>query len=852
MAEQNGIGGGLWCLSRLFGQFRRTVNFEALLTEEVLQAYAADEVETLVKLASGQDLRPERTGDLGEIAKSYHGPALVKLTGGDWILILNTRQISSEERCVILDPTSPGGRKGLMVPCSEVLSKAGGQAVIFRNLQEVDACQQSALFSLCSIARHHNVSMDIRRVMHDYAIDAEEPREALLLEIAREHEFKVRRVKYGWEKLISLRNAYPAMVRKQNGKYAVLCGVRKNEDKEEAVLLDPEHEGAQNKFVFLERSAYESEYSPNLILLKKIYRLADEDRPFSLAWFIPEFMKLKGIFGQIALAVALITLLSLVVPLFFQIVVDKVLVNRAYTTLNILALGIVVAILFNGFLDYVRSYFLLFATNKIDISTATKTFRHLMRLPIEFFERVPSGVLLKHMQQTEKIRGFLSGNLFFTILDVISLFIFIPFLMLYSVELTLVVIGYSVLMACVIACLIKPFQRRLNELYQAEGKRQSMLVESIHGVRTVKSLSLEPVQEKYWDDSTAYAIKSYFKVGKISMTARSISHVLELLMSITVIWLGAHLVFNYQITIGALIAFQMLAGRVTGPLVKMVGLIHEYQQIALSVRMLGVVMNTPKEPEGGGMRNPLRGNVSFENVTFQYRPDLPAVIKNVSFDVAQGGTLGIVGRSGSGKTTLTKLLQGLYNVQQGLVKIDGVDIREIDKSHLRGSIGVVLQENYFFSGTVRENIGMTRRSASLEEIIYAAKLAGADEFIQKLPRGYDTVLEENASNLSGGQKQRLAIARALLSNPPILIFDEATSALDPESEHVIQTNLKAIAKGRTVLIISHRLSIVSNADSILVVDAGEKVDFGSHRELLSRPGIYQEFWNQQMGKGYER
>ena len=601
MAEQNGIGGGLWCLSRLFGQFRRTVNFEALLTEEVLQAYAADEVETLVKLASGQDLRPERTGDLGEIAKSYHGPALVKLTGGDWILILNTRQISSEERCVILDPSSPGGRKGLMVPCSEVLSKAGGQAVIFRNLQEVDACQQSALFSLCSIARHHNVSMDIRRVMHDYAIDAEEPREALLLEIAREHEFKVRRVKYGWEKLISLRNAYPAMVRKQNGKYAVLCGVRKNEDKEEAVLLDPEHEGAQNKFVFLERSAYESEYSPNLILLKKIYRLADEDRPFSLAWFIPEFMKLKGIFGQIALAVALITLLSLVVPLFFQIVVDKVLVNRAYTTLNILALGIVVAILFNGFLDYVRSYFLLFATNKIDISTATKTFRHLMRLPIEFFERVPSGVLLKHMQQTEKIRGFLSGNLFFTILDVISLFIFIPFLMLYSVELTLVVIGYSVLMACVIACLIKPFQRRLNELYQAEGKRQSMLVESIHGVRTVKSLSLEPVQEKYWDDSTAYAIKSYFKVGKISMTARSISHVLELLMSITVIWLGAHLVFNYQITIGALIAFQMLAGRVTGPLVKMVGLIHEYQQIALSVRMLGVVMNTPKEPEGGGI-----------------------------------------------------------------------------------------------------------------------------------------------------------------------------------------------------------------------------------------------------------
>ena len=494
---------------------------------------------------------------------------------------------------------------------------------------------------------------------------------------------------------------------------------------------------------------------------------------------------------------------------------------------------------------------LLFATNKIDISTATKTFRHLMRLPIDFFERIPSGVLLKHMQQTEKIRGFLSGNLFFTVLDLFSLCIFIPFLILYSVQLTLVVLGYSALMALVIASLIKPFQRRLNELYQAEGKRQSMLVESIHGVRTVKSMALEPVQEKQWDDSTAYAIKSYFKVGKISMTAKSISSVLEMMMTVTVIWLGAHLVFGQVITVGALIAFQMLAGRVTGPLVKLIGLIHEYQQIALSVRMLGVVMNTPTEPDSGGVRNPLRGHIALENVTFQYRPDLPPAILRFSLEIPQSSTIGIVGRSGSGKSTLTKLLQGLYPVGQGLIKIDGIDIREIDKSHLRSSIGVVLQENYFFSGTVRNNISLTKRNASIEEIIYAAKLAGADEFIQQLTRGYDTVLEENASNLSGGQKQRLAIARALLSNPPILIFDEATSSLDPESEHVIQTNLKAISKGRTVLIVSHRLSIVSSADIILVIDKGERTALGTHQELLSQPGTYREFWQQQMGGGVQ-
>ena len=257
-------------------------------------------------------------------------------------------------------------------------------------------------------------------------------------------------------------------------------------------------------------------------------------------------------------------------------------------------------------------------------------------------------------------------------------------------------------------------------------------------------------------------------------------------------------------------------------------------------------MNYPAEPAGGGVRNPVKGAISFENITFQYRPDLPQVLKNFTLDVPTGSSLGIVGRSGSGKTTLTKLLQGLYPVTQGLIKIDGIDIKEIEKSHLRSSIGVVLQENYFFSGTVRENIALTKQNASLEEVIYAAKLAGADEFVQKLPRGYDTVLEENASNLSGGQKQRLAIARALLTNPPILIFDEATSALDPESECVIQKNLKAISRGRTVLIISHRLSIVSHADKIVVIDSGTLSDAGNHKELLSRDGIYKEFWTQQM------
>ena len=846
---------GLLCLHSLVVNLHRNVNFDALMTDGTKKKYADAPCDTLLELAQGLELRPERKEDVEETAKVYNGPALLKLKDNHWICIPQMGQFNGDAPIRLFDPMIQGQQKTATGPKEKILSLYDGELIIFRNLQPVDNKKFSGLFCLTSIARHHQVNMDIRRLMHEYAIGENEPTVMELLEMASSYGLKTKQTRVRWKDFPRIGQAYPMLGVKRDGKYVVFCGWREDKDGNGTLAVvdpsdPPEQPGQQ--FRFYTEDEFKEKCTGKAVFLKKIYKLSDEEQPFSLLWFMPEFIKLKGLFFQIAMLVVMMTVIALITPLFFQIVVDKVIVHQAMSTLNTLGIGIVIAILFNGILDFLRSYLLLFATNKIDISLATKTFRHLMRLPIEFYERVPSGVLLKHMQQTEKIRGFLSGNLFFTILDVFSLFLFVPFLYFYSPTLTFVVLGFSAAMALVIAALVRPFQRRLNELYQAEGKRQSMLVESIHGIRTVKSLALEPVEERLWDNSSAYAIKSYFRVGKISMTAKSISQVLEMLMTVCVIWVGVYLVRDKIITVGALIAFQMLAGRVTGPLVRMVGLIHEYQQIALSVRMLGVVMNTPLEPAGGGVRNVLKGNIEFDNVTFQYRPDTPQVIRNFSLKIDQGMTVGIVGRSGSGKTTLTKLLQGLYPVQSGLIKIDGIDLREIDKAHLRSSIGVVLQENYFFNGTVRENISLTKRSAALEEIIYAAKLAGADEFVQKLPKGYDTMLEENASNLSGGQKQRLAIARALLTNPPILIFDEATSALDPESETVIQNNLAAIARGRTVLIISHRLSIVSNATKILVIDNGERTAFASHRELLAMPGTYSEFWHQQMERHLEK
>jgi ATP-binding cassette subfamily B protein len=338
----------------------------------------------------------------------------------------------------------------------------------------------------------------------------------------------------------------------------------------------------------------------------------------------------------------------------------------------------------------------------------------------------------------------------------------------------------------------------------------------------------------------------HFRVGKISAAAQAATQLLDKLMLVTIIAVGATDVFANVLSVGALVAFQMLSNRVSGPLVQAVSLIHEYQETALSVRMLGEVMNRPSEPNLGtrGLRPQIRGEIAFENVLFSYGAGIRA-IDGVSFHIPPGSVVGIVGRSGSGKTTLARLVQGLYPIQEGSVRFDGINVRDIDVVHLRRNIGVVLQETFLFHGTVRENIAMTKPDATFEEIVTAARMAGADEFIDRLPQGIDTVLEEGASNLSGGQKQRLAIARALLPQPRILIFDEATSALDPESEAIIQGNLAAIARGRTLLIITHRLSSLVHADTIFVMDKGHIVAADRHSEMVRQPGLYQDLWQQQ-------
>ncbi|ELX11392.1 cyclolysin secretion/processing ATP-binding protein CyaB [Janthinobacterium sp. HH01] len=710
-----------------------------------------------------------------------------------------------------------------------------------------DKFPHTAIQCLTAIAQHHGLQINPERLIDDYALRAEEPGTGALLRIASDIGLKAKADKLTWSRLMAQGGVFPLMARLVDGNMVIAVGVKPGENgaEDQVAVLNPANANAA--VVMVGRADFEQRWGGDVLFIKRQHKLSDPNQPFGLRWFIPEILKQKSAFRDIFIAAIAMQLLALASPIFFQLVIDKVLTHQSVTTLQVLAVGIVAALVFDATFGFLRQTLTLAASNKIDMRLTRRVFSHLLSLPIDFFETTSAGVVTRHMQQLEKIRSFLTGRLFFTALDLIALLVFVPILFSYSFKLAMIVLLFAGMIAVVVMAMVPTFQRRLNALYSAEGQRQGMLVETIHGMRTVKALAIEPSQRRIWDQRSAEAITMHFRVGQISIAGNAVTDFLGKLLPVTLIVVGAADVFDSTLSVGALIAFQMLSGRVTQPLISIVGLVNEYQETALSVRMLGEVMNRAPEGRAGanGLRPILQGEIRFDDVTFRYPGAQAMALDKARFTIEPGTVVGIVGRSGSGKTTLTKLIQGLYPVQEGIVRFDGIDAREIELSHLRRQIGVVLQENFLFRGTVRENLSVTKPDATFEELVEAAAAAGADEFIERLPMGYDTVLEENASNLSGGQKQRLSIARTLVAKPRILILDEAASALDPESEAIFISNLSRIAVGRTVVMISHRLSTLVNADKIMVMQQGRLMDAGRHEELLTRSDTYQHLWNQQ-------
>lgn len=664
--------------------------------------------------------------------------------------------------------------------------------------------------------------------------------EIALLNFAKQLHLKAKIIKCEYDRLREINT--PIIAKNKNGDFFIIVKSNKDIVNEKIMVMNPD-KGIPGLITLDELNEIWDRTA--IIIAKK--GIIDRDAVFGFKWFIPSIMKFKTEFMQVLLAVFIIQIIGLLTPVMTQVVVDKVLVHNSRSTLMVLAIGIAISYIFELILGLAKNYVFTHTTNRIDVILSSRLFKHLFSLPLRYFESRRTGDTVARVRELDSIRNFLTGTPLSALIDLVFIFVYIVVLFFYSVPLTWIVIA-SIPVFALVSLIVTPlFKKRLDEKFNAGAETQSYLVETISGVQTIKSYALEPKLEKKWGDLQADYVKAGYRTAMVASAANMLSQFIQKMFDLIILVAGAYAVMKGNFTVGQLVAFRMLAGRVSGPVLRFVQLWQEYQQASLSVKRIGDIFNSVPEPKpGSNISLPaILGNIKFENVVFRYQMDTPEVIKKVSFEIKEGDIVGIVGRSDSGKSTISKLIQRLYIPESGKILIDGIDISLVDPSWLRTQIGVVLQENFMFNGTISENISIHCKNVSMDKIIMAAKTAGADDFIMKMQNGYDTVIGERGVGLSGGQKQRIAIARAILNNPRILLLDEATSALDYESESIIQNNLKDICRGRTVIIIAHRLSTLKDADKIMVVDNGEIAEYDTPVNLLNKKGLYWHLHKQQ-------
>ena len=710
-----------------------------------------------------------------------------------------------------------------------------------------EAGKTTSLHALAIAARHHGVRLSVDQIRRDHGIEAGEPTTGRLLKIAEDNGLTVRATTLRWKHLSRLGKALPLLLRLRDGSTMVLIGFREDGGAPAALLQDPL--SADQACIAVDELRLASVWDGEAIFVKRRHRISDEERPFGFGWVVGQILREKRIFRDIGISALVLSLFALVPPLVFMVILDRVLVHQRLSTLYVLVGVIIFLLLFDTIFGYLRRYLVAIGTAKVDARLSTYIFDRMIGLPIDFFERTPTGVISYKLNEVWRIRGFLTGQLFGTLLDSMTLVVLVPAMFIMSPLLAFLVLGVAFLMCMVVFIYIGPLARAYGEVIKAEQRKGSFLIEVLHGARTVKSLALEGRKRLDWDVRVADAVRANTRMQLLSNQPQTILQPLEKSIYAGTLAVGAYVALTDSGSAygGMLVAFSMIASRATQPFVQIASLMQQFQEVRGAVTQVASVVNQLPEQVPGhqGVRPEIKGDITFSEVRFRYPGSQSPALDDTSFSIKAGNVIGIMGRSGSGKTTVTRLLQGLHQNYEGLIKIDGVDLREIDLNHLRSNLGVVLQDNFLFNGTIRENIMAAKRDASLEEVIRAARLAGAEEFIERLPRGYETMIEEGSANLSGGQRQRIAIARALLVDPSVLILDEATSALDPDSEAIINNNLTRIAQGRTMIVISHRLASLVNCDQIMVLERGKLYDMGKHDELLQRCDVYRHLWFQQ-------
>ena len=696
----------------------------------------------------------------------------------------------------------------------------------------------TGLACLALLLRFHGIAADPGQIRHRLGGVCVGTNE--MLRCARELGLKARLVTCDWMRLEKIR--LPAIIVRSDGGFVVLGKVTADG----ALVQDP----LSGRPQLMNRADFLSVWNGQLVLMTRRANLADLARHFDIGWFLQAMHKYRRLLGEVFVASFFLQVFALISPLFFQVVIDKVLVHRGLTTLDVLVIGLVTVSVFETVLAALRTHVFAHTTNRIDVELGARLFRHLMALPIAYFEARRTGDSVARVRELENIRNFLTSSALTLVLDLFFTIVFLAVMFCYAPSLTWIVIGSFPFYIALSLAVTPVFRTRLDEKFNRGAENQAFLVESVTGVETLKAMAVEPQMQRRWEEQLAGYVTASFRVLSLGNWASQGVQLINKLVTALTLYFGAYLVIDGALTVGELVAFNMLAGRVAQPVLRLAQLWQDFHQARLSVARLGDILNTAPEPSHApGRTSPpaIRGAISFEHVAFRYRIDGPQVLHDVSLQVPAGQVVGIVGSSGSGKSTLTKLVQRLYVPESGRILIDGVDLAMVDVGWLRRQVGVVLQENVLFNRSIRDNIALADPAMPMDAVVAASQLAGAHDFILELPQGYDTVVGERGASLSGGQRQRIAIARALIGNPRILIFDEATSALDYESERIVQENKRRIAQGRTVLIIAHRLSTVRRADRIITLERGRLVEDGHHDELVRTNGRYANLHRLQAG-----